>query len=139
MPRISLNDSTLLTTVADFAARSATNWRRSTNCCDHCRSDSTGTLISDSTTATTRTTTTMSDGDDANCSKRDDSLLDVPVRVLRPSVGAISFVDFETRSKFRSFPSLRDQQRSLTFTCASVIFKPLANCERSEEAKYVCR
>jgi len=27
----------------------------------------------------------------------------------------------------------------ITFTCASVIFNPLANCERSDDAKYFCR
>lgn len=45
---------------------------------------------------------TMTDddaGDDENCSERDDWLLDVPVHVPRLFVVAISFDDFETRSK----------------------------------------
>ena len=81
------------------------------------------------------------DDDDENCSERDDWPLDVPVHVLQPSVGAISFADFETMSEgiLADDSPVEINDGSLTFTCASVIFKPLANWERSEEARYFCR
>ncbi len=51
------------------------------------------------------------------------------------------FDDFETMSRFWfNYPKTKQKENDLiTFTCASVIFKPFANCERSDDAKYFCR
>lgn len=78
--------------------------------------------------------------DDENLLEQDEWLLDVLVHVLPLFVVAILFDDFETRSTILlRHASILLRSFVPTLTCASVIFKPFANCERSEDARYFCR